>query len=80
MTTDNFVARHNGPRDHEIDEMLKEIGVSTLDELINQTVPQNIRLRKPLNLPNPVSEYEFLGRMKKIAAKNKLYKSYIGMG
>jgi len=80
MTTDNFVARHNGPRDHEIDEMLKEIGVSTLDELINQTIPQNIRLRKPLNLPNPVSEYEFLGRMKKIAAKNKLYKSYIGMG
>jgi len=80
MQTDKFISRHNGPRDHEIDEMLKVVGVSSLDELIDQTVPTNIRLKKPLNLPEPMSEYEFLNHIRKVSSKNKLYKSFIGMG
>lgn len=80
MLTDTFVSRHNGPRDHELDEMLKTIGVSSLDELIDQTVPRNIRLRKPLNLPAPLSEHEYLAKIKALAGKNKIYKTYIGMG
>ena len=80
MYTDKFISRHNGPRDHEIAEMLKVIGVSSIDELIDQTVPSNIRLKKPLNLPVAMSEYEYLTHIRKVAAKNKLYKSFIGMG
>ena len=80
MYTDKFVSRHNGPSDHEVGEMLKVIGVSSVDELINQTIPANIRLKKPLNLPAPMSEYEFLTHMHNVASKNKLYKSFIGMG
>jgi len=80
MYTDKFISRHNGPRDHEIAEMLKAIGVSSIDELIDQTVPSNIRLKKPLNLPVAMSEYEYLTHIRKVAAKNKLYKSFIGMG
>ena len=48
MTTDKFVSRHNGPREKEVKAMLKKIGVGSLDELINQTVPGNIRLKEPL--------------------------------
>lgn len=80
MYTDKFVDRHIGPRDQEIDEMLKVVGVSSLDELVDQTLPQDIRLSAPLNLPEPISESDFLAKMKKLASKNKLYKSYIGMG
>ncbi len=80
MITDSFVTRHIGPRDNEIEEMLKVIGVSTLDELINQAVPPSIRLKKPLNLPLPLSEYEYLGRIKELASKNKVYSSFIGLG
>lgn len=80
MITDNFVSRHNGPRDHELDEMLKVVGVSSLDELINQTVPTSIRLKKPLNLPLPLSEFEYLAKIRDLASKNKVYRSFIGMG
>ena len=48
LYTDKFVSRHNGPRDHEIDEMLKVVGVSSIDELIDQTVPKNIRLKQQI--------------------------------
>jgi glycine dehydrogenase len=80
MITDSFVSRHIGPRDHEIDEMLKVVGVSTLDELIDQTVPTSIRLKKPLNLPAPISEHEYLRKINAIASKNKIYRSFIGLG
>ena len=49
MALDQFLQRHNGPRDHEVDVMLKKIGVNTLDELIEKTVPNSIRLKNPLN-------------------------------
>lgn len=80
MALDNFIQRHNGPRDHEIDLMLKKIGVSSLDELIDKTVPKTIRLPKPLNLQKGMSEYEYQQKIFKIASKNKIYKSFIGSG
>ena len=80
MSTDRFVSRHIGPRDGEINEMLKAVGVKTVDELIDQTIPKGIRMEKPLNLPEPMSEREFLGKIKSIASKNKVYRSFIGMG
>ncbi|MBE9468124.1 MAG: aminomethyl-transferring glycine dehydrogenase [Bacteroidetes bacterium] len=80
MTTEKFSHRHNGPRVQEIDEMLKKIGVASVDELIDQTIPESIRLDKPMNLHEGISEYEYLKKIKKIASKNKLFKTYIGLG
>ncbi len=77
---DKFVARHIGPDEKEISLMLEAVGASSLDELISQTIPQQIRNERELNLSDPVSEFDFLQNLKKIAAKNKVYKSYIGMG
>lgn len=75
-----FTGRHIGPNEHDTNNMLKTIGVDSLEELISKTVPAAIRLKKPLNLPAPQSEFEYLNELKKIAAKNKLFKSYIGQG
>ena len=80
MSTDSFIHRHIGPREEEISKMIKSIGVKSLDDLIDNTVPGNIRLNQPLNLPKGISEYEYLQRIKKIASKNKVFKSYIGTG
>lgn len=77
---EKFESRHLGPDDQQIEEMLKEIGASSLDELIKQTIPQDILLKKPLDLPKGKSEFEFLNNLKRLASKNKVYKSYIGMG
>ncbi len=78
--TDKFVHRHNGPRECEVQQMLQAVGVKSIDELINQTVPANIRLKQELELDAPVSEYEYLKNIKAIAAKNKNFRSFIGMG
>lgn len=75
-----FRHRHNGSIGNDIEKMAKAIGVSSLNDLIQQTVPANIRLKTPLNLPKAQSEQEFLTSFKKIAQKNKKYRSYIGMG
>ncbi len=80
MALDNFASRHNGPRGEEIKTMLDKIGVKSLDELIDKTVPESIRLKKPMKLPDGLSEYEYLDRIRQIASRNKLYKSFIGMG
>lgn len=80
MAMDKFVLRHNGPREHEIDGMLKAIGASSLDELVSQTIPANIRLNEPLKLDAPLSEYAFLNKLKAIASKNKIFRTFIGMG
>jgi glycine dehydrogenase len=80
MAKDIFVERHNGPRQHEVEEMLKTIGVSSVNELINQVVPENIRLKEPLNLEKEITEYEFAQKVRQIGSKNKLYRSFIGMG
>jgi len=60
--------------------MLRKIGVSSLDELIDKTIPANIRLKEPLALPEAMTEYEFGQHIAALAAKNKLYTTYIGMG
>ncbi|MFN3999560.1 aminomethyl-transferring glycine dehydrogenase [Algoriphagus sp.] len=75
-----FESRHNGPTEAEIAEMLEKIGASSLEELINQTVPESIQLERPLNLPAAQLESEFLKNFKKLASKNKVFKSYIGLG
>ncbi len=80
MSSNNFITRHIGPRNTDIDSMLSKIGVSSLNELIDQTIPADIRLKKPLNLAESMSENEYLDYIKSIASKNKLYKSYIGLG
>ena len=77
---DKFVERHIGPDNDEINEMLKTIGAESLEKLIGETIPGNIRVSEKLNLDNPVTEYRFLENLKKIASKNKVFKSYIGMG
>ena len=80
MKLNKFVDRHNGPREDEVKDMLKSLNLETLDDLINKTVPENIRFAKPLNLPEGISEYEYLQHIKKIANKNKIFRSYIGLG
>jgi len=78
--TNNFINRHNGPRANEIAGMLKTIGASGLDALIDETVPATIRLPEPLNLPEALNEHEYLTHLKNLGSKNKLFKSYIGLG
>jgi glycine dehydrogenase len=80
MYTDQFVNRHNGPRKHETDAMLKTINASSVDELIDQTVPAGIRLKKPLGIAAAMSEYQYHKYLKTLAAKNKVLTSYIGLG
>lgn len=80
IPSDSFVQRHNGPSPDEIEQMLKELGFSTLDGLIERTVPASIRRDRPLNLPQPRSEHTALAQLKEIAAKNQIARSFIGMG
>lgn len=80
MITNNFARRHNGPFGEEVNQMLKKIGVDSLETLINQTVPQSIRNANPLDLPDGLNEYQYLQHLKAIGAKNKIYKTYIGLG
>ncbi|MBI5731619.1 MAG: aminomethyl-transferring glycine dehydrogenase [Ignavibacteriales bacterium] len=77
---DKFVDRHVGPNEEEISKMLSAIGVSSLDELIDKTVPSSIRLKEKLQLDPPQSEFEFMNHLKQIAGKNKVFKNYIGLG
>lgn len=80
MTTDKFVSRHNGPREHEIKQMLAKIGVASVDELISQTVPSGIRLKQPLKVATAMSEYQYAKHLKALGKKNKIFRSYIGLG
>jgi glycine cleavage system P protein (glycine dehydrogenase) len=75
-----FTARHIGPNSAETKEMLDEIGVNSIDELIDKTIPSGIRLQQELNLPESVGEFEYLDDLKQIAQQNKVFKSYIGQG
>jgi glycine dehydrogenase len=80
MSVEKFLIRHIGPRQDEISCMLKKTGVNSLDELINNTVPASIRLNKPIDLPESLTEKEYFNYIKRIGSKNKIFKSYIGMG
>jgi glycine dehydrogenase len=75
-----FSDRHIGPRKFEINTMLNTVGVETIEELINQTIPAHIQLNNIMDLPDPLSENRFIEHMKILASKNSCYRSYIGMG
>ena len=77
---DHFERRHIGPQSADTTGMLQTLKVSSLDELIEQTVPASIRLKKPLNLPPALSEFEYLQELKMAALKNRVMRNYIGMG
>src|SRR5689334_1677069 len=78
--SDTFVHRHIGPSPEDVRQMLDAIGADSLDELVEQTVPASIRLNRLLNLGEPRGEFELLQELKAIALKNKVFRSYIGMG
>ena len=80
MKTDVFALRHIGPREEQKKQMLEAIGLGSIEELIDQTVPKNIRLKAPLELEAPLSEPEYLEHIYHLASKNKVFKSFIGMG
>ena len=80
MINNNFDSRHNGPRETEIQTMLKTIGVESLETLIEDTVPSKIRFNEPMPLPRGMNEFEYINHLKSIANKNKIFRTYIGMG
>ena len=80
MRTDAFALRHLGPRETDLNHMFKTIGVENLDQLIFETIPNDIRLKNDLNLDEPMTEYEYLNHIQELGKKNKIFKSYIGLG
>jgi glycine dehydrogenase len=80
MNTNAFALRHIGPRETDQNLMLKTIGVDSLDQLIYETLPDDIRLKNSLNLDEPMTEYEYLNHIHELSKKNKVFKSYIGLG
>ncbi len=77
---DQFPHRHLGPRPKDYGKMLRAIGASSLKSLVDETIPTQIHLNRDLDLPPPLSESEALNELRNIAGKNKLYRSFIGMG
>ncbi|MEM1322885.1 MAG: aminomethyl-transferring glycine dehydrogenase [Bacteroidota bacterium] len=77
---DQFSRRHIGIGEEETEMMLRQIGVESMDQLIDETVPSSIRMKKKLRVPEALSEFEYLSMLKEIAARNEVYKSYIGLG
>jgi glycine dehydrogenase len=80
MPSDKFVNRHNGPRDQDLPFMLKTIGVRSLDQLIEKTIPKSIMLEKPPELPQAMTEFEYLNHIRSIGQKNRVFRSFIGQG
>lgn len=80
MNTDSFALRHIGPREKDLPQMLETVGASSIDQLIYETVPDDILLKKALNLDTAMSEQEYLEHITDLSAKNKVFKTYIGLG
>ncbi len=80
LQNEEFIGRHIGPNEHDTKQMLATIGVSSMDELINRTVPESIRMNRKLNVPDGISEAEYLRISKEMASKNKVFRNYIGQG
>ena len=80
MKTDAFALRHIGPRENDLQHMFKTIGVESLDQLIYETVPDNILLKKELDLDPAMTEFDYLNHIQELGKKNKVFKSYIGLG
>ena len=80
MKTDAFALRHIGPRENDLHHMLKTIGAESLDQLIDETIPSDIRLQSDLDLDPAMTEYEFANHITQLGNKNKMFQSYIGLG
>jgi glycine dehydrogenase len=80
MISNNFVQRHLGPTKSDIEQMLQTIGVASVDQLIEEVIPADILKREALKTGDGMNEFEYLNHLKTLASKNKLFKSYIGMG
>ncbi|WP_203258079.1 aminomethyl-transferring glycine dehydrogenase [Hyunsoonleella ulvae] len=80
MNTNAFALRHIGPREEDQKLMLDALGLDSIDQLISETIPQDIRLKTPLNLDAPMTEYEYLLHIHELSKKNKARKTYIGLG
>ncbi len=77
---DKFINRHIGPREIEIQEMLKVVGADSLDELMEKTIPESIMIKTDMKLDEPLTEFEMLSEINEIASENEIFKNYIGMG
>ncbi|WP_370227679.1 aminomethyl-transferring glycine dehydrogenase [Mesoflavibacter sp.] len=80
MNTNAFALRHIGPRENDIKEMLQTIGAESIEQLIHETIPSNIRLEKDLGLDEAMTEYEYSTHINNLSKLNKTYKTYIGLG
>lgn len=80
MNTNSFINRHNGPSKKDVSHMLDAMGLDSVDQLIDKTIPADIRLKDELDLEEGLSEFEFLNHMRNLGAKNKVFNSYIGTG
>lgn len=80
MNTDSFTLRHIGPRPSDVQKMLETVGVSSISQLIEETIPSDILLDHPLDLAMGLSEQEYLEHVNDLASKNKIFKTYIGLG
>ncbi|MCR4030818.1 MULTISPECIES: aminomethyl-transferring glycine dehydrogenase [Flavobacterium] len=80
MKTDAFALRHIGPRETDLQHMLKTIGVDSIEQLVYETLPDDIRLKAPLNLDPAMTEFEYANHIRDLGKKNRTFKSYIGLG
>nr|WP_315158044.1 aminomethyl-transferring glycine dehydrogenase [uncultured Flavobacterium sp.] len=80
MRTDAFALRHIGPRENDLQHMLKTIGVDSIERLVYETLPNDIRLKAPLQLDPAMTEYEFANHIQELGNKNKVFQTYIGLG
>src|SRR5438309_5573726 len=80
LNPESFQSRHIGPDAAERDEMLRVVRASSLDALIDQAIPPRIRLKQPLDLPDGLPEYQYLRDLRQIAARNQVFRSFIGRG
>ncbi|WP_422351831.1 aminomethyl-transferring glycine dehydrogenase [Flagellimonas sp.] len=80
MNTEVFASRHIGITEKDLQPMFETVGVDSMEQLIYETIPDDIRLKEPLNLPKGISEHEFLTHIQQLADQNKVFKSYIGLG
>src|SRR5260221_12473992 len=78
--TDRFASRHIGPSAEETRAMLETVGFPALDAMVDEAIPSQIRLGRPLHIPPGRTEYQVLADLKQVAAQNQVFRSYIGMG
>ena len=80
MISDDFSSRHIGPSDKDIKKMLDIMGLDSIEKLLNETIPETIRLKEPLKIPNGIGEHEFAREIRKLSEENKIFDCYIGLG